>query len=505
MLELHSVSYEFGTREVLRGVSLSLGAGRYGLVGANGSGKTTLARLMAGELQPTAGSVVRSAAVAYLAQREEREPGVVGDLLTAVWSAGPASASLVARLVAPLRDEQPLATLSGGEWMRVRIARALAESPSFLVLDEPTNDLDRDGRDVVIQLLQEFEGGVLVISHDRELLRHVDTIFEIKPGGIAAFGGDFDFFWQERNHAHERQADDVRRARLEVRAGEREAREKLERQERRMRAGQRKADAGGIPRIAASAMKRRAQTTQGKLRQQVASEKEDASATLREVLDLLETDPFMRLDFESEAPPASRLFFEARSLNLQFDGAGEPLWERGLDFLMSGRERWQMAGRNGSGKSTLLRLLLGEGAGITTGVLWRGERPTVYLDQDLSLLDPSLSVLENAGADSRFTQVELRNELAFYGFKGDQVQQLVGTLSGGERLRAALAKAFLGACIPQVILLDEPTNNLDFQSIELLESALMRYRGLLVVVSHDELFVGNLGITNRLEMPVKSA
>lgn len=90
--------------------------------------------------------------------------------------------------------------------------------------------------------------------------------------------------------------------------------------------------------------------------------------------------------------------------------------------------------------------------------------------------------------------------MAFYGFKDDQVLQPVATLSGGERLRVALAKAFLGACIPQVILLDEPTNNLDFQSIELLESALRRYRGLLVVVSHDPVFVENLGITNLLEL-----
>jgi ATPase subunit of ABC transporter with duplicated ATPase domains len=114
------------------------------------------------------------------------------------------------------------------------------------------------------------------------------------------------------------------------------------------------------------------------------------------------------------------------------------------------------------------------------------------------MLRDELSVRETFGTRSRFSPVQLRNELAFYGFKADKVHQRVGTLSGGERLRAALARCFLGEAIPQVILLDEPTNNLDLQSMDLLEAALSRFRGLLVLVSHDSVFVDNVGVSDVL-------
>jgi len=498
MLELQSVSYEINSRVILRELTCSFEARRYGLVGANGAGKTTLARLLTGATEPTAGRVLRHAGVSYLAQQEGRGEGVCGDGLTQVWSAAPADADLVAGLVRPLDPARPLRSLSGGEWMRLRLALALASSPAFLILDEPTNDLDREGRDVVLRLLREFRGGVLVISHDRELLAEVDEVLELSPKGLARYGGGFELFWQERMAVRERQRDGLERARRETRTEERERQVKLQRQDRRARGGQRKFEQGGMSRIIAGGQKRRAQVTGGKLTQQADAAVDEAYKELTEALDALESDPFMRLDFESEAPPPSRLFFEARELNLRFNGESSDLWPAGVSFLMSGRARWHIQGGNGAGKSTLLRLLMGEEVGAGSGMLWRSERPLVYLDQGLSLLRDDLSVLANFGTTSRFSPVQLRNELAFYGFKGDKVHQRAGTLSGGERLRAALACCFLGEAIPQVILLDEPTNNLDFQSMELLEAALSCFRGLLVLVSHDSVFVDQIGITEVL-------
>ena len=498
MLELQSVSYEINSRVILREVTCSFEARRYGLVGANGAGKTTLARLLTGDIEPTRGRVLRDVAVAYLSQHEPRPDGLCNDWLTDVWSKAPRDADLVAGLVKPLDPSRPLRSLSGGEWMRLRLARALSASPDFLILDEPTNDLDRQGRNVVLQLLRRFGGGVLVITHDRELLSRVDEILELTPKGTHRYGGDFDLYWQERTASRERQRDDVDRARREAPARERERVAKLQRQDRRARSGQRKAEHGGIPPILAGAQKRRAQVTSGKLKHQADAAVEEARQDLSEALDALETDPFLRLDFESEAPPTSRLFFEARDLNLRFAGASSDLWPAGVSFLMTGRQRWHIQGGNGAGKSTLLRLLMGEKPGVVTGSFWRSDRPLVYLDQGLTLLRYDLSVLDNFGAASRFSPVQLRNELAFYGFKGDKVHQQAGTLSGGERLRAALAFCFLGEAIPQVILLDEPTNNLDFQSMELLEAALSCFRGLLVLVSHDSVFVDQIGITEVL-------
>jgi len=501
MLELHSVTYEVDSQVILRDTSCSFTERKYGLVGANGVGKTTLVRLLVGAIDPTEGGVVRDVRVAYLAQNEARGEGRCAEALSQIWAANPIAAKLVASLVQPLEPATLLRNLSGGEWIRLRLARTLAESPSFLILDEPTNDLDRDGREVVLRLLRQFDGGVLVISHDRELLREVDEILELKASGLARYGAGFDFYWQERTAERRRQLQDVERARREKRAAERERQAKLESQDRRTRQGERRSKAGGMPRIVAQAQKRRAQVTSGKVKLQADAGVSEAEGELTEALDALEVDPFMRLDFESEAPPASRSFFEAHELNIRFPGASCDLWPRDVNFLMRGRERWHLRGPNGSGKSTLLRLFMGEQIADLRGQLWRSDRPFVYLDQDLTLLRDDVSVLENFGDESRFSPVALRNELAFYGFRGDRVHQRVGTLSGGERLRAALARCFLSRQIPQVILLDEPTNNLDFQSQDLLQAALSHYRGLLVLVSHDAVFVEQAGITDVLDLP----
>jgi ATPase subunit of ABC transporter with duplicated ATPase domains len=499
MLELQSVTYDIGSRVLMHDITASFGSQKYGLVGINGVGKSTLARMLAGELEPQSGRVLHRGHVAMLSQREQRPEGLCGEWLDEILSAAPRDIELIAGLLEGLDDAQPIQSLSGGEWMRLRLARVLSSSPSFLILDEPTNDLDREGKEVVSRLLHAFDGGILVISHDQELLRNVEVIFELTPKGLQRYGGGFDDFWEERCASAQRRLASLERARHARRAAQRGARASLERQERRERSGRAQAEAGGIPRILAGAQKRRAQETSGKLQRQAAAALESARQELAEAREAIVEDPFMRLDFESEAPPASRVFFEARRLNLRFAGQDRPLWSKGVDLLMKGQERWHIRGGNGSGKSTLLRLFMGDARGQASGYLWRAGRPLVYLDQALTMLRDDLSLLDNL-SESRFGAVRLRNELALFGFRGDVVHQPVGTLSGGERLRAALARSFLGDSIPEVLLLDEPTNNLDFQSQELLSGALARFRGLLVIVSHDAAFVRDASITHILDL-----
>ena len=325
MLELHSVTYEIDSRVVLSDISCSFIARKYGLVGANGVGKTTLARLLTGDVVPTQGYVVRDTPVAFLPQFESRVDGTSGEWINDVWAQAPQDVELVAGLLQPIDESRPLRSLSGGEWMRLRLARALASSPSFLILDEPTNDLDRDGREVVLRLLREFRGGVLVISHDRELLGAVDEVLELTPKGLHRHGGAFDLYWQQRTAARERQQDELNRATRQKRSAERERQEKLERQQRRERAGQRKFEQGGMARILAGGQKRRAQVTAGKLKREADAAIDEAQGELAQARESLESDPFMRLDFESDAPPLGRPFFEARDLNLRFEGSSEPL------------------------------------------------------------------------------------------------------------------------------------------------------------------------------------
>lgn len=500
MLQLQHLSYARFGAPLFTDLQFHFGLRRYGLVGHNGVGKTTLARLLAGELSPTSGEIRRGSAITYVAQHAPRSDGFVFDEFTDLWSGPVEAAGRIHQWIHELDPSRHLAELSGGEWMKLRLAQAFARPTSFLLLDEPTNDLDRSGREVLHGLIRDFSGGLLVISHDRELLRGVDEILELTPAGLNRFRGAFDAFWEQREHRRTVQRSRLEEAEKERKRADREAREHLLQQEKRMRSGARQARRGGMPKVLLGAKKRQAEATRGRVVKTGRAQTANAETLATEAFAGLETDPFLRLDFESAAPPPEKVLLAGIDLNFRFPGAGEDLWKTDLAFQLHGRDRWHLQGRNGVGKSTLLRLMRGELSGLRRGELHRSERPLAYLDQNQSLLDPNRTVLENCGEDSRFDPIGLRNELAFYGFTGNKVFQKVDTLSGGERLRAALARMFLGPRLPEIIFLDEPTNNLDFQSIELLENALAAFRGLLVVVSHDDAFVDNLDITNVLEV-----
>ncbi|MDR2673994.1 MAG: ATP-binding cassette domain-containing protein [Opitutaceae bacterium] len=604
MLTLHDLSYDHEDGAPLFDrLNFTFRAHRHGLVGANGAGKSTLARLLAGQLAPTRGTITKPArlSVRYLPQDEPRAAitaagGAAGavagatsaattatanaaaatsatatataDAITAATAAASAAATVAdaledfwAGLDAPLPDcarawldslpdERALRDLSGGEWLKLRLLRLLANpgahGDDFLILDEPSNHLDAGGRAILVTLLRAWAGrGLVIITHDRQLLHHVDEIVELTPRGLRGFPGAFPEYWEQRRHARALQSEQLRQARRDKKHAERQHREKLAAQEARMRQAARNAFAAGLPRIIRNARKREAQATLGKLDRAASGADAAAGERLREAIDALDRDPFLRLDFASAAPAAGQVFFAARDLNIRFTGAPAPLWPAPLDFTMSGSERWRIHGPNGSGKSTLLAALLGrtardggggnaarddsgnngarDGGGNNgapaippvsppvsrpatppaaafelTGELRCSARPLHHLDQHQTLLRDDQSLLDQLAPHTRFTPAQLRNELAFYGFTGARVAQPAGTLSGGERMRAALARLFLAGSIPQAILLDEPTNHLDFQSQELLGHALKNYRGLLVLATHDTAFAASLAITHEL-------
>ncbi|PTY08050.1 hypothetical protein DB347_00225 [Opitutaceae bacterium EW11] len=500
MLSLQNVVVEFSGRALFAPITFSFSRVRCGLVGASGTGKTSLARVLAGLDEPAAGRVVRDAPVRLFAQQAPRPAARLDEYLADLWASDAPATELWHRWLPALEPDVPLSDLSGGDWMRVRLLALLAVKGDYVILDEPTNHLDREGRVTVAEFVDTFPGGLIVISHDRELLRHVDEIVELTASGLQRFGGDFDFYWHQRGQQRRRQDEALEQADRKRKQVARERVERLEAQERRMRAGRRQGEQAGMPRIVANERRRQAEETRGRVAVQGREEVSEAEREWRRAAAERQTDPFLRLDFESAAPPAAAVFFSGRELQFQYPNSPRPLWREPLSFVMAGRERWRFGGRNGSGKSTLLRLLCGAVDGVVTGELRRSERPYVYLDQEQSLLPRSGSLLDSLTGQTRFTPVQLRNELAFYGFTGAKVNQPVSTFSGGERLRAALATIFLGLQLPQAVLLDEPTNNLDFQSQDLLAEALGRFGGLLVIASHDDGFAENLGLTNVLSL-----
>jgi ATPase subunit of ABC transporter with duplicated ATPase domains len=502
-----SLSFELPHGDLLfHSISFTLNNSRYGLVGPNGVGKSTLAKILAGQLQATGGDLEISHSVLYLAQEELPPTYIggadvqtelsVGEYLQALWESPAVQEPLWSRLIGDLSLETSLKVLSGGEWMRVRLAHSLAFTPGLLILDEPTNNLDREAREFLIHFVRSYSQALLVVSHDRVLLREMDKILELSNQGMSAYGGNFDFYSEQKFQERELQAKRLDEARRDKKKKEREYHEKIDSQEKRMRRGKLLAARGGIPRIVVGALKRQAQETHNRIHVNEEKRVENARSEFSELWNSQKLENSLRLHLPETAIPQGKLVFEIDEFNFQYPGR-QFLWTANLSLIMQGPRRWALAGNNGAGKSTLISLLLSQGVlpvGDSQGQIKRAEIPWAHLDQKYEVLRRDQTVLENVMETTKKDLEEIRNQLAHFQFYGEKVHQKIESLSGGEKLKASLAKILLADPAPQFLILDEPTNNLDLISLEVLEEALQAFEGALLVVSHDEDFLNAIGI-----------
>ncbi|MET8775243.1 ATP-binding cassette domain-containing protein [Nocardia sp. NPDC004654] len=488
-------------------------AGHIGLVGVNGAGKSTLLRLIAGELTPARGSVTVSGHLGYLRQDlgladGQRVDAVLGidavrkalhriesgagderdfETVGAAWDVEERAVALLGRLglhyVADSAEglDRRLDTLSGGETVLLGLVAELLAEPDVLLLDEPTNNLDHVARERLYEVIGQFSGTVLTVSHDRELLERMDAIAELRAGELRLFGGNYGDY--ERIVEAEQQAarSAVREARNDVRRQAQELAETRVKLDRRQRYAKKQAD--NMPKILAGARKRAAQVSAGKLRNTHIERLDTAKEQLQQAEELVRDDKEIRIDL-----PGTRLYPGQEVLALdEVTLACGPT----VTLRVSGPERIALTGRNGIGKSTLLRRI----AEAPPKVPWR------MLPQRLDVFDGSRSVFENVSAAApHATPLQVRSHLARFLFRGGDADVVAGALSGGERLRAALAMLLLAEPAPKLLLLDEPTNNLDLPSLHHLTQALAGFEGALIVVSHDPRFLDDIGVTRRLEL-----
>ncbi len=401
--------------------------------------------------------------------------------------------------LAHLALDRRMASLSGGEATRVVLASLLLRRPDLLILDEPTNNLDGIAREALYAVLAGWTGGLLVVSHDRTLLRLVDRIIELTPRGVNTYGGNYDRYVAQRDaeaDAAQRRLDDAAK---ELRRTRREAQAARERQQRRSSRGHKDRDRVGMPKIALNTLRDAASRTTARVavtheRQQAAAA--EAHAAAREQVE-------QRRDLQAGLPrvdlPAGKLVLELVDVSFRYPGSDRTVLDR-FNLRLVGPERVAVVGANGSGKTTLLRLLQGERT-PDAGTVRVGVEEFRCLDQRGALLDPARSVLENFQRHNPgMAESDCRVILARFLFRTDAVHKPAGALSGGEKLRAALACVLNAARPPELLLLDEPTNHLDLPSLENLEQALRQYTGALLVVSHDRDFLQEVGIERMVEM-----
>jgi ATP-binding cassette subfamily F protein uup len=496
LLQLLKLDLAVGGPKLLDGVDFSIDPReRVCIVGRNGMGKSTLLRLIAGEIRPDDGELRVSDGVRVAKLDQEVPRGLDGDVFDVVaaalgdigalvaeyhhliehgetagdrfaevqtqiearggWSLDQRVSNLLARLELPA--ETMFSSLSGGMKRRVLMARALVVEPDVLLLDEPTNHLDLEAIDALEQSLLAFPGSLIFVTHDRRFLRRLATrIVEIDRGQLTSWPGDYDNYLRRREE----------RLHSEAQANAHFDR-KLAEEEVWIRQG----------------IKARRTRNEGRVRELEAMRRERAQRREQQGKVSLAV---------SQAAPSGKRVVEARELSFSY---GERVLVDGLTTMIQRGDRVGIVGPNGAGKSTLIRLLLGD-LQPTSGEVIRGTNLEVaYFDQHRMALNDELNALDNVAGGSDSVEINGQRKhiigyLQDFLFTPERARAPITKLSGGERNRLLLAKLF--ARPANVIVMDEPTNDLDIETLELLEELLAGWPGTLLLVSHDRDFLDSV-------------
>ncbi len=526
MLQVINLAFSYPEKvSLFDGLHLNLQNRLYGLVGPNASGKSTLMALLAGELSPTSGFVARRVeALQYLAQMQvetfhkERLPDLrileAGRLIGAdagqieEWSIMDGAWDLYAALerqieiwkLGHLNLQSDLSRCSPGMLQRLRLAMALAHQQDFLLLDEPSNHLDREGRRLLGEQLSQHRGGCLLASHDRELLKLAQVIIDLQTESPKIYSGSYDFYKKTRDQEEAANQCALEHAQHELKKVQKMAHLAKERQNKKSREGQRKRDSLGVSRSALGSMKRQAEQTSGKLQrihEEIIAEKQrELKVKSEKVIE----HQSLHFDMCGQKRLGQQPVVTLDGLQHQWSAEHKGLWKKPLYEQFAAGERWAIRGGNGTGKSTLLSLIKGDFE-PSTGKIRRRFRKALLLNQRLDHL-PQDRNLMNLWMDPGYIPDEgLRRTIAArLGLKGPELSAPLGQLSGGQRLRAALVLMATELSLADLILLDEPCNHLDLWAMETLIHTLQALPCSLIVVSHDDSFLHDLGIDKNLDL-----
>lgn len=496
------------------------------LIGNNGTGKSTLLQIIAGRLPLSSGQLQVGSTPYYIPQlldsyndRTIAEALGIATKLQAFLAIldGEATPENMAELNDDWTIEdrsrqalehwqlhgidlnQKLGTLSGGQKTKVFLAGIDIQQPDLILMDEPSNHLDYPARELLYDFIRETNKSLLIVSHDRTLLNILPEIAEMSKSGITRYGGNYAFYAEQKGIALTALDHDVKAKEKELRKAKEKEREALERQNKLNARGKKKQEKAGIPKILMGGLKNKAEGSSSKLK----GIHQDKISGIKERLQDLRTHlpeiDQMKFGFQQSGLHLGKTLIEADAINYQVNGKN--LWSSDLSFQINYGDRYALKGMNGSGKTTLIKILLGEYL-PTTGTLKRAPINAIYVDQDYSLIKSNLSVYEMAQSfnTAALQEHEVKIRLNRFLFGKETWDKSCTFLSGGERMRLLLCCLNIASQAPDLIVLDEPTNNIDIQNITILTSAIQSYQGTLIVVSHDQYFLEEVEVTKEIAL-----
>ncbi len=490
------------------------------LIGQNGVGKSTLLKLISGEISPYEGEIssdektyfapqiygqLGEASVAEALKIDSKLKAlhqILGgdvseenfEILNDDWDLENRVVEAFSKWkIENISLSDSMKTLSGGQKTKVLLAGIDIDEADFVILDEPSNHLDFEVRQLLYNFVSETSKTFLVVSHDRTLLNLLGKVAELSPKGIQVFGGNFKFYKAQKEASDLALENEIKSKEKYLKEAKNVERETLERQQKLGSRGKKKQEKTGVARIMMNTLRNKAENSSSKMKD-VHAEKidgisEDLSKLRREVSQLQQ----MKFNFDDSALHQGKILLHLKELNFKYNQ--EFLWNENLNFQILSGERWAIKGNNASGKSTLVKLLLGV-LKPSKGNIEKADFKSIYLDQNYSVLNENFNVLEQA---EYFNQTpipnhELKTILTRFLFRKEIWDKKVASLSGGERMRLLLTYLSIMGKAPDLIVLDEPTNNLDLENVEILTSALQDYRGSLLVISHDQEFLKDLNV-----------
>lgn len=527
MLILQNISYTHPNKDLLfENINLILNNHeKAALIGNNGVGKSTLLKIIAQELNITYGQLKTAAPPYYIPQifgqynrltvaqalKIDLKLNALNEILAGNlneenyatlnddWTIEQrCNSALDYWKLSNLSLSQKMETLSGGQKTKVFLAGLIIHQPEFILLDEPSNHLDLEGRKLLYDFIETTTSTLMVVSHDKTLLNLLNKIFELSKSGISTYGGDFNFYTAQKQIANDSLHHDLLTKEKALRKAKEKEKDTLERQQKLDARGKKKQEKSGVARIMMNTLRNSAENSSSKSKGIHAEKIEIINKRLHELRTALPDVDQMKFNFYHSNLHKGKVLFNAQNINHNYNE--KALWQDKLTFNITSGERIAIKGLNGSGKTTLLKIILGlkPNTGVVTGAI----NNAVYIDQDYSLIKNELKVYEQAQLfnTSALQEHEIKIRLNRFLFSKNDWDKSNNDLSGGERMRLMLCCLSMSNTPPDMMVLDEPSNNLDLQNLEILTAALTDYQGTLIVVSHDEYFLNNIFIQRIIQI-----